>query len=131
MFTGMMMAPPEGQGGELIITPPENQGFVGSWGLSNIMSTIPSLATAAQDVDASWGALRDLDGSEKSPPQPTERSLDVGPDESNGMGLLGLSTTGLIAGGFVAVAIWAAGGNIAWALIGGVLAAILAAYIVG
>lgn len=131
MFTGMVTAPPGASGGPLIVTPQDGQEAVGSWGLDNILSTIPSLANSAREVDASWGQLRDLGGSEESPPQPTEKSIDTGP-QKEGMSLFGISATALVAGVIAALVIWfLLDGNLAWTLVGGALIAVLAGFVVG
>lgn len=119
-----------GSSAPLITTAPPNQGNLGLPFLDNILGTIPSLANAAGQVDATWGEIRDLGGNEEAPPQPTEKNLS-GPGPSSGMGFAGVTAMGVAIGAVVAGLIWWAGGNVAWALVGGIAAAILSAWVTG
>lgn len=130
----MPFSVPEESGPQpLIVTPPQNQGAVTPGGMTDFFSSVHTLAGAAREVRGTWGEINDLGGQEDPPPQPTEKALRQGPidDGGGGMGFLGLTTVGILAGAAAAVLVWLAGGNLAWALVSGIAAALLLPFVLG
>lgn len=127
---GNMVAelPPE-EPATLIVTPPDGYEQVDAGGIGDILRTIPSLATAAQDLDSTWGQIRDLNGQEDPDPQPTQKSLTG--ERPTPAKLLGIGLGGILAALLAAVGIYWAGGNLAWALVGGGFVAVLVAWFMG
>ena len=125
MLNAVFAVPAESGPQPLIVTPQDGAQTVTPGSLTGFLGSVSSLAGAASEVHGTWGEIQGLSEQEEPDPQPTERNMRQGDVPEEGMGLLGLGTTGVIAGAIVGVLVYMLGGNIAWTLIAAVAAALL------
>lgn len=120
-------APP----GPLTVTPPPGQGTVGESSFQDFFGTVHQVAGAASEVGETWGEIRGLREVQEVEPQPTEASMGGPAPSDPGLGVLGITVTGILLAVGVGVGIYLLGGNVAWAIVGGITAAVLSTWVMG
>lgn len=115
------------------ITAQEGEGEVSLSWLDSILGTVDSMVDTGLAVDAAWGDINNAnsDGVQSAPPQPTQGNLAGPEDLDEGISIMGIGGTALVAAVIAGFLTWYFGGNIAWVIIAAVATGLLAPYVLG